>query len=116
MCELPHIVCFMKKQTTPKKPASRDWHPADIKAALEKAGWSLRRLSVHTGMAPTSVQKCLYQPWPRAERAVAQAIGLPPRQIWPSRYNRDGSCKRGRRGNYSNSDVDSRVEPQRFVA
>lgn len=92
----------MTKRTAPKKPARGDWHPADIKAALEKAGWSLRRLSVHHGLGAQSLQKCLHQPWPRAEHLVAAAIGKQPRHLWPSRYNADGSPKRGRAPKYTN--------------
>lgn len=86
----------MTHRPLPKKPATRDWHPADTKAALEKAGWSLRRLSEHHGLAPQSLQKALHQAWPRAEYLVAQAIGRRPEQLWPSRYHRDGTPKRGR--------------------
>ena len=37
----------MLKHDPSKK--GQDWHPADVKCALEKAGWSLRRLSRHHG-------------------------------------------------------------------
>ncbi len=74
---------------TPKKPARRkaDWHPADIKAALEKAGWSLRRLSVHHGYYPNNLQRALYQRYPACQRFIADAIGIEPWDIWPSRYD-----------------------------
>ncbi|WP_111747637.1 helix-turn-helix domain-containing protein [Salinisphaera orenii] len=92
----------MKRNTSTKKPSELDWHPADIKAALEKSGWSLRRLSVHHGLVPQSLQKCLHASWPRAEVLVAAAIGTQPEQIWPSRYHRDGTPKRGgHKQNYS---------------
>ncbi|NJO54381.1 MAG: transcriptional regulator [Bacteroidales bacterium] len=68
-------------------PASReDWHPADIVAALRKAGWSLRRLSVHNNQYPNSFAKALARPWPKAERLIAEAIGIPPEEIWPTRH------------------------------
>lgn len=81
---------------TTKKPAPQDWHRADIKAALEKAGWSIRRLSVQHGYGAKSLTAVLWKPWPRAERVVADAIGVPAQRIWPSRYHRDGSPKSGR--------------------
>lgn len=65
----------------------QDWHPADIKAALEKAGWSCRRLAAHHGYTPTMITKALRQPYPHAERLIADAIGRRPEEIWPSRYD-----------------------------
>jgi Ner family transcriptional regulator len=69
-------------QTAP----AQDWHPADIKAALEKAGWSLRQLSVENGLAPTTLQHVLTVSYPKGERIVAKALGKQPEEIWPQRY------------------------------
>jgi Ner family transcriptional regulator len=77
----------MKKLNTNESPIRRDWHKSDIKAALEKAGWTLRRLSMHAGYKnPASLQRALRKPWPKAERLIADALGLEPWDIWPSRY------------------------------
>lgn len=86
----------MTSVDTTKKPASKGWHRADIKAALEKKGWSLRRLSLANGYANKSLSLALHRPWPKAERIVADAIGVPAQRIWPHRYHRDGSPKSGR--------------------
>jgi len=84
----------MSKLTHPKKQPSQDWHPADIKAALEKAGWSLSRLSLHHGYATrTTLKTALHRSWPKGERLIAEAIGVEPTVIWPSRYaNRHVKC------------------------
>ncbi|PND33745.1 transcriptional regulator [Achromobacter pulmonis] len=85
----------MTKHKAPKKPASSDWHRADIKAALEKAGWSLRRLAAHHGYAaPTTLTIPLNRPWPKGERIIAAAIGVDPAEIWPSRYQKKYSAPR----------------------
>lgn len=81
---------------SPKKPALADWHRADIKAALEKKGWSLRRLSKKHGYAAGSILLALHRPWPKAEKLIARAIGFRPQQIWPSRYHANGAPKSGR--------------------
>ena len=89
----------MDKLNTSKKPAiatPEDWHRVDIKAALEKAGYSLRQLSLQHGYAPGSLKATLDTPWPRAERIIAEAIGVSPSVIWPSRYDADGKPKSGR--------------------
>lgn len=38
----------------------------------------------------------IWRPWPKAERIIAEALGVPPEQIWPSRYHPDGSPRSGR--------------------
>lgn len=61
-----------------------DWHPADVKAALEKKGISLRQLAIDHGYK--HFQRVLKGEWWAAEQIVAKALGLPAREIWPSRY------------------------------
>lgn len=85
----------MEKLNIAKKPALQDWHVADIKAALEKAGWTLRKLSSHHGLSPNSIRMALYHPWPRAERIIASAIGETPERIWPTRYDYATRPRRG---------------------
>ncbi len=88
---------LMASVDTTKKPARHsDWHRADIKAALEKKGWSVRSLSITSGYEPGSLKFALHRPWPAAEAKIAEAIGVPAPRIWPSRYHRDGTPKSGR--------------------
>jgi Ner family transcriptional regulator len=67
-----------------------DWHPADVLAALKKRGLSLAGLSVAKGYHPTAAGKALKQQWPAMERLLAEALGLVPQEIWPSRYDAEG--------------------------
>ena len=68
-------------------PPGEDWHPADIIAALRKAGWSLRRLSVHHGYGANQLSCATSgKHFPKGERLIADAIGVPAETIWPSRY------------------------------
>jgi len=85
----------MSETKGPKKPAPQDWHPADVKAALDKAGWSFRQLGLHYGYENgNSLNDVLRKPWPKAERIVAAALGVKPQAIWPSRYDADGTPNR----------------------
>jgi len=85
----------MGKQFSQKKPASeKDWHRADVVAALHKAGWSLRRLSIAHGYSPAVLKQALHRPYPKAEALIARALGLVPQTIWPSRYAPDGRPNR----------------------
>ncbi len=79
-----------------KKPAVTDWHPADIIAAIKKRGTSLQREARLRHYFPTSLHAALDRPYPKAERIIAEIIGVLPQDIWPSRYHEDGTPKSGR--------------------
>lgn len=73
-----------------KKPAPQDWHKADIKAAVHKAGFTFKGLSIaHGYRSVDACHQCLHRPYPKVERIVASAIGVKPEEIWPSRYQQD---------------------------
>jgi len=83
-----------------KKPVDQDWHPADIKAALHKKGITLAGIAKAYGLNDsTSLSSTFARSYPLNEKRIADAIGVHPMVIWPSRYNKDGSIKpRGFRG------------------
>lgn len=80
----------------PKKPASKDWHRADIIAAVRKTGTSIQRMSRLMGLCRSALGNALSIPAPAYERVIAQHLGLSPQDIWPSRYHADGRPKSGR--------------------
>jgi Ner family transcriptional regulator len=63
-----------------------DWHPADVVAALRKAGWSVRKLSEHYGYKHCQLSDAIRRRWPKGQRLIAEALGIKPEIIWPSRY------------------------------
>ncbi|MFB1117539.1 helix-turn-helix domain-containing protein [Dickeya dadantii] len=63
-----------------------DWHPADIIAALRKKGTSLSAVSREAGLSSSTLANALYRPWPKGELLIANALGVKPEEIWPSRY------------------------------
>lgn len=65
---------------------SRDWHQADIIAELKKRGTNLSALSTANGYTRNGLRNALYRKYPKAERIIAEAIGVQPEDIWPSRY------------------------------
>lgn len=87
-----------------KKPALKDWHRADIIAAVRKTGTTLQKLSRNFGWNRTTLGNALYNPYPKYERLIAEHLGITPQEIWPSRYHIDGTPKSGRgergRGRY----------------
>jgi Ner family transcriptional regulator len=84
---LAHLIVFMIiTMYTQKGIQPTDWHPADVKAALEKRGVSLRQLAKSHGYS--HFQRVLTTHWWAAEQIVAAALETKPEAIWPSRYER----------------------------
>ena len=83
----------MNKQT-PKKTSQEDWHPARVKMELHMRGITLRGLAQAHGIKDSSsFSATLVRSLPTNEKRIADAIGVHPKVIWPSRYNEDGSRK-----------------------
>lgn len=80
----------------PTKRPKKDMHPADIKAALEKSGYTFTRVAKEHGYQRNSPSNVLRIPWGPVEKIVGEIIGLHPAAIWPSRYNLDGTPIRSR--------------------
>ena len=64
----------------------QDWHPADIIAGLKKKGTSLAAVSRSAGLSSSTLANALLRPWPKGEKLIADALGISPEIIWPSRY------------------------------
>lgn len=79
-----------------KKPAAKDWHWADVLAAIRKRGWSLRQIAKEEGYAHGNVLgEAARRPYPRAEAIIAAYAGVDhPAVIWPSRYDASGKPNR----------------------
>ncbi len=77
-----------------KKASHEDWHPADIKAALHKKEVTLAGLAKAHGLTSSStLSAALTRSYPANEQRIAEAIGVHPMVIWPTRYNEDGTRK-----------------------
>jgi Ner family transcriptional regulator len=69
-----------------------DMHPADIIAQLKKRNSSLAALSRESGLSSSTLANALSRPWPKGEFLIANALGIDPSEIWPSRYfDREGN-------------------------
>ncbi|MDW7748964.1 helix-turn-helix domain-containing protein [Halomonas sp.] len=81
------------KLEIPVSPEQRwEW----IKYQLRRDGSSLSRLAVELGVSASAPQLTKYTPYPRIERAIAKKLGLSPLEIWPERWNADGTPCRQR--------------------
>lgn len=82
------------QSTQAKKASQEDWHPADIIAALRKAGYTLSKLAFEHNLKDSSgLSKALVMSFPKGEQRIAAALGVHPMTIWPTRYEADGSRK-----------------------
>lgn len=78
-----------------KKTANADWSRKKILHALEEAGWAtMRALAEHYGVSESTLNGALNKPYPASEERIAEAVKVNASQIWPSRYNTDGTPKR----------------------
>lgn len=68
--------------------SKKDWHSADIIAALKKKGTTLSALSRQSGYAPSTLANALVRPWTKGELIIANALGVEAKRIWPSRYKK----------------------------
>lgn len=65
---------------------SGDWPAARVRAELVSRDISLRSISRAANLNDAAASTALRRPFPRAEAAIAKALGMEPFQIWPSRY------------------------------
>lgn len=63
-----------------------DWSPAKVRYELESRGLSFRFLSRKAGLADDSLKAVQRTPCLSYEKVIAEAIGVPAEEIWPSRY------------------------------
>ena len=89
----------MNLKDMPTDPGQRwEW----LKFQLRIAGTSIAALSRQLRVTDRAVRKAKTVPYPRVERAIAEALELRAIQIWPERWNSDGTPSR-RRPNRSES-------------
>ncbi|MDX9717218.1 MAG: helix-turn-helix domain-containing protein [Thauera sp.] len=71
-------------KATPHTP--QDWDRHAISAELRRRGLTFADLGRANGVNPRAVRDALYGSAPKYENIIAEALGLDPAQIWPSRY------------------------------
>lgn len=77
----------------PREPSRRwEW----IKYQLRVRGSSAADLARQLGITDRAIRATKTRPYPRIERAIAGALGVLPAQLWPERWNADGTPHRQR--------------------
>jgi len=77
-------------------PKPKGWHREEIKAAIRMRGISLEALSEANGLDKRACSLALLRPYFAAELVIAEFLGVSPRQIWPHRYDADGTYRHPR--------------------
>lgn len=84
----------LKIDPTDPSSTTGDWHPSFVIAALHQAGWTMSNLAKHHNLKGIGTfSKAMRFSLPIAEKRIADAIGVHPKVIWPSRYYENGELK-----------------------
>lgn len=71
-------------------PRTTDMTPAELKYALSQKGYSYSDVDRRFGLTINTAVTAAKGPHPAGEVAIAAILCLPPKDIWPSRYNTKG--------------------------
>lgn len=77
------------------------WTPTQIKCAVLLKGATLRSLSLKAGLCIEACSQAIRVPFPAGEEAISKFLGIPACELWPDRFNEDGSRKTSRRNKYT---------------
>lgn len=70
---------------------TKGWHKADIRASVEKKGKTLTQLAREAGLSESACRQALLRPFANSEKVIADCIGVPLWELWPRRWNMDGT-------------------------
>lgn len=65
-------------------------HREEIKAAIRKKGETLQSLTRKHRLGYSSLTICMVRPLPRANRVIADFLGLPLNYLWPLWFDASG--------------------------
>jgi Ner family transcriptional regulator len=71
-------------------PIPKNWHRADIVAAIRKRGTNLSALGRANGRADSTLRAALSNPRPPSNRIIAAFLGKTVNEIWPAWFDSEG--------------------------
>ena len=80
---------FERRNPLAKKLEAEGWHRADVVAAVRKRGSSLAEIARSIGLKRQSMYWALISPHVRANRAIADFLGVPLNELWPQWFDAD---------------------------
>jgi len=66
------------------------WHPAEVICAVKMKGESLAGLARKVRLSRKTLSWALTKPHPRANRTIAEFLGVPLNELWPQWFDSDG--------------------------
>ena len=75
-----------------------DWLWDEVLAALHSEGLTLRRLAALHQVDVQAISCVQFRPSPLSQTRIAEALGVAPQQIWPTRYEADGTPRSRKEG------------------
>lgn len=79
-----------------------DMSPEEVKKLIMDTGITLSELGIQNGFSGAAVSITLKKRQPYVQNVIAKRLNMRPQDIWPSRYDENGSPvrldPRGRRG------------------
>ncbi len=72
---------------------SPDWPPEKIKHAIYSRDISMEALAIANNRSASIVRMALRRKCPTGEEIIAELLGVPAHEIWPSRYYADGRSR-----------------------
>lgn len=100
----------MKTKTPPPEiPSDPELRWEWIKFQLRAKGTSLAKVARQMNVSISAVLNVKRLPYPRMERAIAIALGMTPKELWPDRWDANGIPQRQRpkRAESSNNSPES---------
>ncbi len=91
---------------------AKGMHPEDIKAAIRKKGKTLESLSIKWGFEASAVASAISRPWVTVQELIASFLGKSPQEIWPDRYNADGTPKPTKQSKEQNTASSAQINSQ----
>lgn len=80
---------FRRGQAVTDTP-TRIWNRHLILAEIKQRYGSLRAFAARTPLSPKHFSVALGSPYPKAEKLISRALGVPMRELWPDRYDAAG--------------------------
>ena len=72
------------------------YHPADIKALIEKQGSTLEQISLNAGLGRSAISVAFKKPYTKGEIALATFLNIPVQYVFPTRWDIKGNRVRPR--------------------
>lgn len=91
----------------------KSWHKEEIKAAVRMRGTTLSDLALSAGLGSSTCRLALCAPCFPGEQVIAEFIGVPAHELWPDRYEPDGTPRHPRvRNRLNRTPVQNECERQ----